>query len=48
MGPEGRGAVRLRIFFFEFYLLAASVLPEEAGKAAAIVIGAPQDARCDV
>lgn len=33
---------------YEFYLLAASVLPEEAAKAAAIVIGAPQDASCDV
>lgn len=32
---------------YEFYLLAACVLPEEAGEAATIVVNQPQDASCD-
>jgi hypothetical protein len=32
---------------YEFYLVAACVLPEEASEAAAIVIHQPEDASCD-
>lgn len=32
---------------YEFYLLASSVLPEEVGEAATIVVNEPQDASCD-
>lgn len=32
---------------YEFYLIAASVLPEEATEAATIVVNEPQDASCD-